>query len=585
MRDNCSFVELAKKLYGLENYVRGDVITVDQEGYLVINIGNSKIKIKELLDSLKLDIAYIRVLPLIERAMKLVYKAYKYASEAVGYKGTLIPLYPMKVNPLPVIVEAIFKYGESYNWGFNAGSIGEVKLLRSLSSKWKPRMLIYDGVVTENVLEELVALKKQGWRVVVDVQSEHDAEILLKYPEVEVGLRIKPVVKLHGKWSSSVGLSSKFGITMNIVEKLLSDFKWLRERATVLHMHPGSQIYKLLDIKNYFDEVKQVYEELKKMNFTALNIVDPGGGAAYPYYDTREGTEESPDYTIVEYFNELLTRLASFEPQPEVVFEGGRFIVSAHRVVVAKVVDVRPYSAVQSGEGVSASVVDEVDSYEDAEKVLHEVKAVISSLKKTGALDNDKRTLYENLVKLVREDLVHKLAELIGTGMLNCNELLKHKSLLRILTSPSKRYILNMSIFADVPDTVLVDQYFQVVPAQRLNEPPDVVATISDLTCDSMGELSLFISSVGNQLDKCIFTRYDSRLIAAPGFRLKLRGIPLHLPTKDESYYVAILDTGAYQDTLAMRHNLIYGAPEVIIDLDDKGEVNIRVIRHEELYT
>ncbi|MEM2644804.1 MAG: decarboxylase, partial [Desulfurococcaceae archaeon] len=74
------------------------------------------------------------------------------------------------------------------------------------------------------------------------------------------------------------------------------------------------------------------------------------------------------------------------------------------------------------------------------------------------------------------------------------------------------------------------------------------------------------------------------KLIAVPGIKLRLRGVPLHLPVRGESYYLVFLDTGAYQDTLAMKHNLIYGAPEIIID-QVNGEVKINFLKHEDLYT
>ncbi|MGC8982171.1 MAG: decarboxylase [Desulfurococcaceae archaeon] len=593
MRGSKDFLEAATRLYGIENYVRGGFIRIDDDGYLVIVVNGEKIRIKEIMDSAGLDVAYIRVLPLIEKAMSIVYESFEKLSKELGYRGALVPLYPMKVNPTPIVVDAVFKYGEKYGWGFNAGSIGEVRLLKQLSAKYSPRMLIYDGVVTSSVLDELVDLKNRGWRVVVDIESDHDAEILSSYPELEAGLRVKPLVKLCGKWHGSVGLGSKFGVTTNAIAKLKSDYKWLTERATVLHMHPGSQIYRLRDLKNYFSEVRQVYAELKNMGFENLVLVDPGGGMAYPYLDTREGSEESPDYTIDDYFRELLAAFSSVDPSLKLAFEGGRFIVAAHRLVVAKVIDVRPYSAVDSNGESSEKLVEEVkrlieevDSYEDAEKLLGSVKSLLTQLKKSVPLDGARREVYEELVKLVREDFAHKLASLVKTGQLDCRELLNHKALARLLTSPTKRFVLNMSIFADIPDAVLVDQYFQVVPAHRLNEPPDVLAVISDLTCDSMGELKEFISASAGRGNDCVFTRLDSRLILAPNTKLKLKGVPLHLPAKNENYYLVFLDTGAYQDTLAMKHNLIYGAPEVVIDYNERsGKVEVRVMRHEELYT
>ncbi len=577
-------INIARKIYGLENYVRESYINVDEEGYLYINVNNKKIRVKELMDNLKLDIAYIRILPAIGKTMDMVYTAFKTIAEGLGYTGGFQPVFPMKVNPTPIVIEAIFEYGEKYKWGFNTGSIGEVRTLIKLAEKYQPRILIYDGVVTENVVQELLKLYRLGWRIFVDIESENDLEVLSKYPQLEIGIRVKPIVKLHGKWSGSVGLGSKFGVTTNALVKLKTDYKFITERASLLHMHPGSQLYKIQDLKNYFVEVRQVYNELKQLGFENIQIVDPGGGMAYPYIDARDGEEESPDYTVTDYFKELLNTMISITPNPILVFEGGRFIVSSHRIVATKVVDVRTYSAVHALREQVADV-KEFNNLEEVKLFLDKIEKLIHDIRSAPQLENGRRELYEELVAMLREDLPSRVMELVKTGRIKIEDLVKDQKIFRLITSPTKRFVLNMSIFADIPDAVLVDQYFQPLPAQRLNEPPHVLASLSDLTCDSMGEIKLFISDGRKlQLDSPIFTLLDGKLIGIPGYKIKIRGVPLHLPSKHENYYVVFLDTGAYQDPLAMKHNLIYGAPEVIIR-EKNGEISIELVRHEELYT
>jgi arginine decarboxylase len=62
-----------------------------------------------------------------------------------------------------------------------------------------------------------------------------------------------------------------------------------------------------------------------------------------------------------------------------------------------------------------------------------------------------------------------------------------------------------------------------------------------------------------------VFTTVDKKLVSAPGVTLKLSGIPLHEP-RGRNYYVAFLDTGAYQDMLRMNHNRIEVPREIIIE-------------------
>lgn len=142
---------------------------------------------------------------------------------------------------------------------------------------------------------------------------------------------------------------------------------------------------------------------------------------------------------------------------------------------------------------------------------------------------------------------------------------------------PSKRYIVNFSTFGQLIDTQLVDQYFPVVPLSHLDRKPDFMASIGDLTCDSDGEIKKFVSFVDRHwgltpeeislrasVSKC-FTAQDHKVMAIPGERLDLKGIPVHaFDEKKEKYFVSWLFLGAYQDVLRTRHNL-FGAPNTIM--------------------
>jgi len=573
-------IDVAKRLWGLEHSIRGDVITVDNEGYLTISLGERSIRIRDLMTVNKLDIAYVRVLPLIDKAMKFIYEAFRELAKIHGFKGPLQPVFPMKVNPFEIVVDAVWRYGEKYGWGFNTGSIGELELLSKYVEKGR-RILIYDGVVSENVVKTLMRFRENGWRVIVDVESEHDLDILSRHPELEVGIRIKPLFKPGGKWAHSAGLEGKFGLTVNTLMKLREEYKWIEERARLLHIHPGSQIYKWSDMEAFLNEVYNMYIQLQSHGFTSIEILDPGGGLAYPYLDTRDGTIESPDYSVIEYFNHILKTLSKLDKHPTLVYEGGRYIVAAHRLVVAKVVDVRPYSAEQLHSPVgynTPELLENIISVSDVKRVLREYRRVVQRGRQAQQYTLEEREVVEDLASKLREEILVKLYELVRMEPSAIEEVINDPFLYKLITSPSKRYILNFSIFADIPDAVLVNQYFQIVPVQRLNEKPDVLAVVGDLTCDSMGEISEYISHVNMPVrTEDWFTRMDLRLMLAPNRRLRLGGVPLHLPEKNEDYYVAFLDTGAYQDPLAMKHNLIYGAPEVIIDERD-GSIEVRIL-------
>ncbi|MBI4862211.1 MAG: hypothetical protein HY815_18430 [Candidatus Riflebacteria bacterium] len=142
---------------------------------------------------------------------------------------------------------------------------------------------------------------------------------------------------------------------------------------------------------------------------------------------------------------------------------------------------------------------------------------------------------------------------------------------------PSRRYLVNFSTFGQLIDIQLVDQYFPIVPLSHLDKKPDYLASIGDLTCDSDGEIKRFVSYVDRNwgcsptelspqaaVTRCFASR-DSKVMAVPGERLDLPGVPVHdADPAREAYYIGWLFVGAYQDVLRTKHNL-FGKPDSII--------------------
>ncbi|HOD33004.1 MAG TPA: arginine decarboxylase, partial [Holophaga sp.] len=114
--------------------------------------------------------------------------------------------------------------------------------------------------------------------------------------------------------------------------------------------------------------------------------------------------------------------------------------------------------------------------------------------------------------------------------------------------SLADKLIANFSVFQSLPDHWAIDQLFPVMPVHRLKEKPTLSATLCDITCDSDGKVDKFID-LKDVRDE----------------------IPLHEPKPGEPYYLAFFMTGAYQDTLGMRHNL-FGTPNeahVVVNEDE----------------
>ncbi len=562
----------SKKLYNIDGPLKSSFFDVDEKGYLVLKIDGEKIRVYDLLTKYQLDGAYIRVLPWIKKLMDRVYETYMFAFKKYGYRGDFQPVYPLKANSDPRVVDTIYRYGSRYKWGFNLNTLPEAKLV-SRYVDGEPRTIVVDGVKSEKILSVLEKLWSREWLVIVDIEHEKDAELLEKY-EFPVGLRLKYLSSGEGPWKESAGLDSKFGLSLLKLEKLLENHPWIYDRAILLHTHPGSQVYRLDVIRKYFIESVNIYNELKRQGFKKIKYIDFGGGLPYPYHESRLGWIESPDYGLEEYVYEMVSILASkTNDHPTIVFENGRYLVALHRIVVARVVEVAPYDVYVDENSLNNKLasIREVADLSTLEKWLKNTLEFINNGSSKTTYSFRDRRIVEREYGILNKLVPYKVYEMIKDNPQELNRVLNEYPLVtRYLLKPSHRFYTVFSIFAHIPDKVVVNQYFQVVPIQRLDEKPEVITVLSDLTCDSMGEYGDFISTPMFSNEK-LFTQYDKKPLAIPGKPIKLKGIPLHLPRGNEKYYVAFLDTGAYQDNLASNHNSLGDFDEIVLDqIDDK---------------
>ena len=90
-------------------------------------------------------------------------------------------------------------------------------------------------------------------------------------------------------------------------------------------------------------------------------------------------------------------------------------------------------------------------------------------------------------------------------------------------------YHCNFSLFQSLPDVWAIDQIHPLAPLQRLHEPPQRVAILSDITCDSDGKIDKFVLGDGVS---------DT--------------LPVHDLKADEDYFLGVFFIGAYQETLGV---------------------------------
>ena len=144
-----------------------------------------------------------------------------------------------------------------------------------------------------------------------------------------IGMRVKLAARGSGRWQSSGGFRSKFGLT---VTEILRGFEELKKRGMGLpqapplpprqpdHAHPHHQ--------GRPERAARVYCELAKQG-AGLEFMDVGGGLGVDYDGSQTNFESSMNYTLQEYANDVVYHIQTVCDEvgvkhPTIVSESGR---------------------------------------------------------------------------------------------------------------------------------------------------------------------------------------------------------------------------------------------------------------------
>ena len=375
-----------------------------------------------------------------------------------------------------------------------------------------------------------------------------------------IGLRIKLVSAGEGRWSSSAGEYSKFGLnTMELMEALeIAKNKNILDSVKLIHFHLGSQITNIRRIKDSLKEVGRFYSELMQFGCN-IQYIDVGGGLGIDYDGSRSTFASSTNYSVQEYANDVVYHLleicqAENLPHPNIISESGRAMTAHHSILVVNVLDVTSFPEWS----------DKIEISEDAPDVVKEIFDVLDSTSNKNLIESWHNALHlkdevQNKFLLGLISLADRsVAERIYWGI--CRKIEKLSSRLKFLpedirslrTRLADKYFCNFSIFQSVPDSWAIDQVFPVVPLHRLCEEPTRDATLEDITCDSDGRIDNFIGT--NR-----------------GTENTLR---VHSLKPGEDYSLCFFLTGAYQEILGDLHNLFGDTNTIHVSLKDDGALN-----------
>ncbi|MEW6319751.1 MAG: biosynthetic arginine decarboxylase [Acidobacteriota bacterium] len=555
----------ASELYDVPRWGQG-YFSVDPSGHLLVHPTRDpqrSVDLKRLVDRLSLRglsaPILIRFTDILKHRLGEIHSAFERAIQQQQYGGRYCCVYPIKVNQQRQVVEEVLNFGRQYGFGLEAGSKPELLAVAALADNDTP--VICNGFKDAEFIEMAMFAQKMGRQIIPVVEKYTELGLILEYAEKigvrpQIGMRVKLAARGMGRWQSSGGYRSKFGLTVTEILRGLEELKQrgMQDCFRLLHFHLGSQITHIRIIKNALNEAARVYCELVKQG-AGLEYIDVGGGLGVDYDGSQTNFESSMNYTLQEYANDVVFHIQTVcddagVKHPTIVSESGRAVSAYHSMLIFNVLGTTgfgeekiPTAARDDFEQPVNDLIEAyhavtqrnaLETYHDAQQALDMAMGLFTG----GYLSLEQRTHAENLYWAICEKIFK-----ICQSMDDVPEDLQ--ALEEIL---SDTYFCNFSLFQSMPDSWAIKQLFPVMPIHRLDERPVNHAVIGDITCDSDGKLDQFID------------RRDVK-----------KTLLLH-PFNGEPYYLGVFLVGAYQEILGDLHNLFGDTHAVHVSLAANGE-------------
>ena len=560
-------IEDSAELYNINNWGI-NYFSINEKGNIIVTprSGCASVDLRELVDELQLkDVSapmLIRFPDIIDTRIEKIDSCFKEAAEEYDYKGKNFIVFPIKVNQMRPVVEEIVSHGKKFNIGLEAGSKPELHAIIA-SNTDTDSLIVCNGYKDESFIELALLAQKMGRTIIIVVEKLNELKLIARIAKrlkvtPNIGVRIKLASSGSGKWEDSGGDGSKFGLTTSELLEALEylDKNNMKDCLRLVHYHIGSQVTKIRSIKIALKEAAQFYVQLHKMGFN-IEFVDVGGGLGVDYDGSRSSSASSVNYSIQEYVNDVIFSVADAcdknnLPHPNVITESGRALTAHHSVLIFEVLETASlpewdddeeilkddheliHDLYEAWDNLSNKQSSMLETWHDAQQIREEALDLFS----LGMLDIKTRAKIERLFWSIAREINQMTLDLkrIPEDFNNLPKLLADK------------YFCNFSLFQSLPDAWAIDQIFPIMPIHRLDEMPGRMATLQDVTCDSDGKVSTYVTTKNQSYT-----------------------MPVHTLSNKDPYYIGVFLVGAYQEILGDLHNLFGDTNAVHVSVDEKG--------------
>ena len=504
--------------------------------------------------------ALIRFQDILRLRVRELNAAFSAAIEDAEYGNVYRGVYPIKVNQLHEVVDELLDAGREYGMGLECGSKAE--LIAALPQVGSDTLLVCNGVKDRGMMALMLAAQRLGQEVVPVIERYREFEYALEAGAMDrvrpvIGVRVRLSTPGSGRWSGSSGVHSKFGLSMVSLDRLVTQIEQGEADAELrlLHCHIGSQIADIRVLKQAAREVARVYAELRVRGMP-IDYLDLGGGLGVNYDPGQLEEDAGINYSLQEYANAIVFSVkevcdAQRVPPPIIVTESGRALTAHHSVLIVPVLGasrrfnaaaaaVVPDDAAEPLRGLDRirSYLPSIDTGGELREAFHDANERLEdarSLFSLGYLDLRQRALADAVYWRICDELLRRLQR----DDPHAPEVAELESLL------TDQYLCDFSVFQSMLDHWAIGQPFPIMPLARLDERPSRRGILVDLTCDSDGKVSHYVSS-----------QKDNGML------------PLHPLRSGETYRLGFFLMGAYEDIVGDAHNLFGRVSEAHVYAD-----------------
>src|SRR5215467_5947947 len=263
---------------------------VNEEGHLSVrpilgdSIGIDVFRVVQDLKQQRIQFPLlIRFQDLLRSRVTELNMAFRKAIEEAEYRNAYTGVYPIKVNQLHEVVQEILEAGRPFDFGLECGSKAE--LVAALPHLEDDRtLMLCNGYKDWTMMRLLLIGQLLGKNVIPILEKYSELRLMLPLANElgvrpKFGVRVKVSATGSGKWAASGGDSSKFGISITELVKLLEDVNsyGIADGFKLLHFHLGSQILDVQNLKQAVKEIARVYATLRRRGID-IQYVNVGGG-------------------------------------------------------------------------------------------------------------------------------------------------------------------------------------------------------------------------------------------------------------------------------------------------------------------